>query len=96
MNELVPPSTGALPPDAPNGDILIVDDFVDTLTLYEALLTDDGHRVRTAASGALALKCVDEREPELVLLDVSMPGINGIEYCVAFAPGGVAGPRSSC
>ena len=61
------------------GDILIVDDFVDTLALYDALLTEDGHRVRTAQSGALALAAVDEQEPELVLLDVSMPGMGGVE-----------------
>lgn len=61
------------------GDILIVDDFVDTLALYEALLTDDGHRVRTAQSGVEALRKVEEREPEVILLDVSMPGMDGIE-----------------
>ncbi|MGH7436879.1 MAG: hybrid sensor histidine kinase/response regulator [Polyangiaceae bacterium] len=61
------------------GDILIVDDFPDTLALYEAILTDDGHRVRTASDGAAALARVDEQEPELVLLDVSMPGIGGVE-----------------
>jgi signal transduction histidine kinase len=61
------------------GDVLIVDDFPDTLALYEAILTDDGHRVRTASDGTAALQHVDEREPELVLLDVSMPGIGGVE-----------------
>jgi signal transduction histidine kinase len=61
------------------GDILIVDDFVDTLSIYEALLSEDGHRVRTALSGVEALKLVDEREPEIVLLDVSMPGMDGVE-----------------
>jgi signal transduction histidine kinase len=61
------------------GDILIVDDFVDTLALYEALLTDDGHSVRTATSGLEALRKVEEREPEVVLLDVSMPGMDGME-----------------
>jgi two-component system, sensor histidine kinase and response regulator len=61
------------------GDILIVDDFPDTLVLYEAILTDDGHRVRTAQSGIEALRQVDQREPELVLLDVSMPGLDGVE-----------------
>ncbi len=60
-------------------DVLVVDDFPDTLALYEALLTDDGHRVRTARSGAEALAKVEEREPELVLLDVSMPGLDGYE-----------------
>jgi signal transduction histidine kinase len=61
------------------GDILIVDDFPDTLVLYDAVLTDDGHRVRTAQSGLDALRLVEEREPELVLLDVSMPGLDGVE-----------------
>jgi signal transduction histidine kinase len=61
------------------GDVLIVDDFVDTLALYEAVLSEDGHRVRTAATGAEALKKVDEQAPELVLLDVSMPGMDGVE-----------------
>jgi two-component system sensor histidine kinase/response regulator len=61
------------------GDILIVDDFPDALVLYEAVLTDDGHRVRTAQSGVEALRLVEEREPELVLLDVSMPGLDGVE-----------------
>jgi two-component system, sensor histidine kinase and response regulator len=72
-------SPALVAPDAPNGDVLIVDDFADTLALYDALLTEDGHRVRTANSGATALKMVDEREPELVLLDVSMPGMDGVE-----------------
>jgi signal transduction histidine kinase len=61
------------------GDILIVDDFPDTLALYEAVLVEDGHRVRTAQNGTEALRQVDEREPELVLLDVSMPGLDGVE-----------------
>jgi two-component system sensor histidine kinase/response regulator len=61
------------------GDVLIVDDFADTLALYDALLSEDGHKVRTAQSGVDALRKVDEREPELVLLDVSMPGMDGVE-----------------
>jgi two-component system sensor histidine kinase/response regulator len=67
------------PADSSGGDVLIVDDFVDTLALYEALLTDDGHKVRVASSGAKALAMVEAREPELVLLDVSMPGMGGVE-----------------
>ena len=73
------PPTAAFHVDVNGGDVLIVDDFRDTLVLYEALLSDDGHVVRTALSGAEALAKVDEREPELVLLDVSMPGMDGVE-----------------
>lgn len=61
------------------GDILIVDDFSDARALYEALLADDGHRVRTAATGKLALEAVAQQEPDLVLLDVSMPHMDGYE-----------------
>jgi signal transduction histidine kinase len=61
------------------GDVLIVDDFPDTLALYGEVLAEDGHRVRTALSGLEALRHVDEREPEVVLLDVSMPGLDGVE-----------------
>ncbi|MEO6576970.1 MAG: hybrid sensor histidine kinase/response regulator [Polyangiaceae bacterium] len=71
--------TEPLPEIDAGGEILIVDDFVDTLALYEALLAEDGHRVRTAASGVEALRKVEEKEPELVLLDVSMPGMDGLE-----------------
>jgi two-component system, sensor histidine kinase and response regulator len=67
----------SLNPDA--GDVLVVDDFPDSLALYEALLSEDGHRVRTALSGNKALALIDEREPEVVLLDVSMPGMDGYE-----------------
>ena len=62
-----------------DGDVLLVDDFPDTLALYDAVLTEDGHRVRTAPNGLEALRKVDEREPELVLLDVSMPGLDGVQ-----------------
>jgi signal transduction histidine kinase len=71
------PSRASIDPGG--GDVLLVDDFPDTLALYEALLAEDGHRVRTAASGPAALDAVEEREPELVLLDVSMPGMGGHE-----------------
>ena len=72
-----PSTLGIVDPSA--GDVLIVDDFVDTLALFEALLSEDGHRVRIASSGVRALELVEEREPELVLLDVSMPHMDGGE-----------------
>ncbi len=68
----------ASPPDVA-GNVLVVDDFPDTLALYEAVLSEDGHQVRTASNGMEALRRVEEREPELVLLDVSMPGLDGVE-----------------
>jgi len=62
-----------------SGDVLVVDDFPDTLALYEVVLAEDGHRVRTATNGLDALRKVDEHEPELVLLDVTMPGLDGVQ-----------------
>jgi signal transduction histidine kinase len=76
---VIPPAPPSQIDSSGGGDVLIVDDFADTLALYEALLSEDGHRVRTAMSGAQALAIVDDREPELVLLDVSMPGMGGHE-----------------
>jgi signal transduction histidine kinase len=70
-------SRESLSPDS--GDVLVVDDFPDSLALYEALLSEDGHRVRTAVSGKKAMAMVEEREPDVVLLDVSMPGMDGYE-----------------
>ncbi|MDP9148823.1 MAG: response regulator [Myxococcota bacterium] len=69
----------ASPASEAPGDVLIVDDFPDAVVLYRAILAEDGHRVRTATSGVEALRIVEEREPELVLLDVSMPGLDGVE-----------------
>ncbi len=74
--------TAAIERDSLNpesGDVLVVDDFPDSLALYDALLSEDGHRVRTALTGAKALTMIDEREPDVVLLDVSMPGMDGYE-----------------
>src|SRR5579871_3963632 len=80
MADVAPLSVSNLPGHEPaGGDVLIVDDFADTLALYDALLSEDGHKVRTASSGVAALEMVDKSEPELVLLDVSMPGMDGVE-----------------
>jgi signal transduction histidine kinase len=80
MPDTAPLSLSHLPGQEPaGGDVLIVDDFADTLALYDALLSEDGHKVRTASSGAKALELVEKSEPELVLLDVSMPGMDGVE-----------------
>ena len=61
--------------------ILIVDDEPMNRKLLEALLRPEGYRTRTAASGLDALASVMELPPDLILLDVMMPGMNG--YAVA-------------
>ncbi len=59
--------------------ILIVDDEPSILQSLGGLLSDEGFEVKTAANGYEALKIVDTESPDLVLLDIWMPGIDGIE-----------------
>ena len=68
------------PTSAPE-EILVVDDTPANLRLLSDLLTQHGYRVRPATDGALALKSVAAKNPELVLLDVNMPGMDGYEVC---------------
>lgn len=59
--------------------ILVVDDDPQTLKIAKAALEHDGYTVRTASSGEKALEEIQSFQPHLILLDVSMPGLNGIE-----------------
>ena len=59
--------------------ILSVDDVEDNLTLVRTLLEDEGYDVDSAISGEIALKKVEELPPDLIILDVMMPGIDGYE-----------------
>ena len=63
------------------GDILIVDDAPANLSLLESVLTERGYRVRPAPSGAIALKAADAEPPDLILLDIGMPQMDGFEVC---------------
>src|SRR6266513_370759 len=60
-------------------DILIVDDRPDQLLVYQTLLGDIGQTLFTASSGEEALKQVLDRDFAAILLDVNMPGLNGLE-----------------
>jgi signal transduction histidine kinase/DNA-binding response OmpR family regulator len=60
-------------------NILIVDDRADKLLVYRTILEDLGQNLFTAASGEQALKQVLERDFAVILLDVNMPGMNGLE-----------------
>ncbi|HUK83791.1 MAG TPA: sigma-54 dependent transcriptional regulator [Verrucomicrobiae bacterium] len=62
-------------------DILVVDDTPANLRLLTDLLAKHDYRVRPASDGALALKSVAARIPDLILLDVSMPDMDGYEVC---------------
>src|ERR1051326_2035432 len=61
--------------------ILVVDDSPDTADTMAMLLETSGHEVRTATSGADALSIVDSFRPDLVLLDIGMPDMDG--YAIA-------------
>lgn len=59
--------------------ILVVDDFVDNLFLLQIVLEEEGYDVELAESGRSALAKVFASPPNLVLLDVMMPDLNGVE-----------------
>src|SRR5215475_1061048 len=64
-----------------NPSILVVDDEADSLSLLTGILASEGYRVRAAENGGLALASVDAWLPELILLDIRMPGMDGFEVC---------------
>jgi DNA-binding NtrC family response regulator len=62
-------------------NILIVDDTPENLSVLRQLLTEQGYQVRPALSGELALKAVKAHPPDLILLDILMPEMDGYEVC---------------
>lgn len=65
------------------GSVLIVDDVAGNARLVEALLAPDGYAVRTVGDGAEALRVVRAEPPDLLLMDVMMPDVDGFEACRA-------------
>jgi len=63
------------------GKILLVDDTPDNLRLLSAMLTEQAYDVRSVKSGSAALMVVQAEPPDLILLDINMPGMNGYEVC---------------
>lgn len=61
------------------GDILIVDDTAANLRLLAGMLSEKQYRVRPVSDGQSALKAVQASAPDLILLDINMPGMNGYE-----------------
>lgn len=59
--------------------ILLVDDEESIQLLYHEEFTDEGYMVISALNGEEALKKFKENQPDLVILDIQMPGMNGIE-----------------
>jgi diguanylate cyclase (GGDEF)-like protein len=63
-------------------NILVVDDIPDNLRVLSAFLSDHGYRVRCVKSGTMALITVNKEPPDLILLDVKMPEMDGYEVCI--------------
>ncbi len=63
-------------------NILVVDDAPGNLKLLETVLIESGYNVRMASSGREALETIPEWEPDLILLDVAMPEMNGYQVCM--------------
>ena len=62
-------------------DIMIVDDTPENLKLLSLLLREQGHRVRALPSGKMALAAMRKQRPEVLLLDINMPEMDGYAVC---------------
>ncbi|MDP8965322.1 MAG: response regulator, partial [Cyanobacteriota bacterium] len=69
---------------AVKGNILIVDDTPENLRLLSNALRERGYKVRSVINGAMALMGAKAAPPDLILLDINMPDMNGYEVCQAF------------
>jgi len=67
--------------DKTKADIVIVDDNPHNLRVLSAILKKEGYEVRPANGGETALAAIDSKPPELILLDIMMPGLSGYEVC---------------
>jgi len=61
--------------------VLVVDDDAKTVELVKLYLNRDGYRVLTAYDGVEALRLARESHPDLIVLDLMLPGIDGLEVC---------------
>ncbi len=73
------PPTEKAEPTKPSLRVLVVDDNVDTVTTLALLVQESGHEVRTAYDGSAVLEAALDYRPNVVLLDIGLPGLNGFE-----------------
>ncbi len=67
--------------DRLEGDILVADDMLPNLLVLSTMLTEQGYKVRGAPNGSTALMIAQAKPPDLILLDVKMPGMDGYDVC---------------
>jgi signal transduction histidine kinase len=67
--------------DASRGNILVVDDNPANLRLLSGMLTEEGYKVRSVINGTMALTAAQAAAPDLVLLDINMPEMDGYTVC---------------
>ncbi|MEH2210993.1 GGDEF/EAL domain-containing response regulator [Nostoc sp.] len=70
--------------DSNKKDILIVDDMADNLRVLSSILTREGYNVRKALNWQMALTATQTLLPDLILLDIMMPEVDGYEICQTF------------
>jgi CheY-like chemotaxis protein len=59
--------------------VLVVDDMIETCRLLVRIMSNLGHQVDMATSGTEAIRCLEKHVPDLIVLDVMMPGMGGEE-----------------
>ncbi len=62
-------------------DILVVDDTPDNIRFLSSILTEEGYSVRPAISGRIAIRAAQTITPDLILLDINMPDMDGYQVC---------------
>ena len=64
-----------------NANILVIDDNLNDLKLVSQILTEAGYIVRPASAGLLGMRSANSAPPDLILLDINLPDVNGVEVC---------------